>query len=121
MARLLVILSDSFANFAGGNTHDWIRGSIVVGCPAKYLDSKGAFLEKVGLSRQGVFNSESQKRRKAAAVAEVRVDEQALQLFMDRGLFCLVQHPMTADHCSTNPCLPNGKRIIQRKNSLIGF
>src|ERR1700685_3818564 len=89
MARLLIILRDSFANFRRRDAHDWIGRSVVVGASSENLHPKSSFLHRIGLARKRVLDNVAQEDGEAAAVAEERGLQQALDLFLDSGLLDL--------------------------------
>jgi hypothetical protein len=70
MARALIVLGDSLANFCGGYSNNRIAISVVIRIAPEHLNPQRAFLEVVGPACQGLGYHVSQETRVTLTVIE---------------------------------------------------
>jgi hypothetical protein len=80
---VLVVLSNSLADFGGGDADDGIGGSVVACIAAEDFDAEGALLELVPAAFELFVDDKAKKTRKPLAMGKMRVVEEAIELAKD--------------------------------------
>lgn len=80
---ILMILSESFANFCGSRLNYWIEVCVTVRRPREHLNPQSPFLQFSGVSIQSTLHHIAQKGRISFAVVEQRIGQDPFQLRLD--------------------------------------
>jgi hypothetical protein len=80
---IVVILGETLADFAGGDTHDRVGIGIIAGRPVEDIHTNGTFFDLIGVSFQRLFYDETEKDGITFALEKERVGQEQLELRED--------------------------------------
>ena len=94
VAGIVIILSEAFADFAGGDSNDRIGVGVVAGRAAEDVHADGTLFDLIGVALQSLFDDEAQQGGITFALEEKRVDEEQFKLGQDGCFIRLrLRHP----------------------------
>jgi hypothetical protein len=85
MTGFLVVLCDPLANLRRSHPNNRVRRRIILGVSSEDFNTQSSFFHRIRLTGKRTPHHEAQEHREAAAVTEVWILQEALNLFLDRS------------------------------------
>ncbi len=119
---IIVVLGETFADFAGRDPNDGIGVGVIAGGTAKNLHADRALLHLVGIAGQRLLDHKAQEGRVSFALGEKRMNKKQLKLSQNRVSVGLrLGHPWLQHGASCGTGVSTGlrRRILRGIQALI--
>ena len=83
VSRILVVLSDAFADLRRGHPYDRVGSGIVAGVPAEDFNPESSFLELVASPFEGLLDDEAEETWESAYYGKVGILQEPIELPRD--------------------------------------